>query len=340
MKVLALEGSYHVTMALFAIIIALLLEQVRPLGPGNPATAGMRRWVQWVGGSVDAGGAHHAWLAWTLAVGVPTALVLSLHWLLMWFGGWPLALVWSVVVLYLTLGFRQFSHHFTSIRDALEAGDEERARDLLARWQQVDASQLPRAEIVRHVIEYSVLAAHRHVFGVLAWFCIFVMLGFGPAGAVFYRGAQIAAAFWCRKAQAADHPVSPALQEGADRAWHTIDWLPARMTALGFAIVGSFEDAIDAWRNYAGVFADGNDGVILSATSGAIGVRLGGVALRPVASELSAQPAGTQEPLRGKGLPGEEPQSGHLAQVVGLVWRMVALWLLLLVLLTLAHVIG
>ncbi len=328
-------------MALFAIVIALLLEQVRPLGPRNPATAGMRRWIHWVGGSVDAGGAHHAWLAWALAVGVPTAVVFGLHWLLVWLGGWPLALVWSVAVLYLTLGFRQFSHHFTGIRDALEAGNEERARELLAQWQQVDASRLPRAEIVRHVIEYSVRAAHRHVFGVLAWFCIFAMLGFGPAGAVFYRGALVAAGYWCRVAQAAEHPVSPALQEGADRAWHFIDWLPARITALGFAIVGSFEDAIDVWRNYAGAFADANDGVILSATSGAIGVRLGGAALRPVTSaEVSALSVGHQEPVREKGLPGEEPQSGHLAQVVGLVWRMVALWLLLLVLLTLAHVIG
>mgnify|MGYP006195108801 CR=1 FL=1 len=49
-----------------------------------------------------------------------------------------------------------------AIRDALEAGDETRARQLLAQWQRVDASELPRSEIVRHVIEYSVLAAHRH----------------------------------------------------------------------------------------------------------------------------------------------------------------------------------
>ena len=29
------------------------------------------------------------------------------------------------LVLYLTLGFRQFSHYFTDIRDALERGDED-----------------------------------------------------------------------------------------------------------------------------------------------------------------------------------------------------------------------
>ena len=327
------------SMALFAIVIALLLEQVRPLGPGNPAARGLRHWVRWVGSSVDAGGMHHGWLAWALAVGVPTLAALGVHWLLLWLGGWPLALIWSVVVLYITLGFRQFSHHFTGIRDALESGNEDRARELLARWQQVDASQLPRAEIVRHVIEYSVLAAHRHVFGVLAWFCVLAMLGLGPAGAVLYRNAEFAARYWRRKAEAADHPASPALRAVADVAWHIMDWVPARMTAAGFAIVGSFEDAIDAWRNYANRFANSNDGVILAATAGAIGVRLGGAALRP-ATNPPAQPAGVSGAVAGTGLPGEDPQSAHLVQVVGLVWRMVALWLLVLVLLTLAHVLG
>ncbi|MET4576489.1 CobD/CbiB family protein [Ottowia thiooxydans] len=328
-------------MALFAIVIALLLEQVRPLGPANPAAVGLRHWVRWVGSSVDAGALHHGWMAWVLAVVVPSFAALAVHWALIWLGGWPLALVWSVVLLYLTLGFRQFSHHFTGIRDALESGNEERARELLAHWQQVDASRLPRAEIVRHVIEYSVLAAHRHVFGVIAWFCILAMLGLGPAGAVFYRNAEFAASYWRRKAHAADHPASPALRTVADTAWHTINWLPARMTALGFAIVGSFEEAIDAWRNYAGRFSDSNDGVILAATSGAIGVRLGGAALKPATADLPAQPVGMSDtPGGGNGLPGREPQSAHLVQVVGLVWRMVALWLLLLVLLTLAHVLG
>ena len=145
--------NYHPVMAFFAIAIALLLEQVRPLAADHPAATGLRRWLRLVGRNVDAGGVQHGWLAWLLAVGVPTLGVIAGHWFLAWLGGWPLVLVWSVVVLYLTLGFRQFSHHFTGIRDALEAGDEERARVLLARWQQVDASSVPRSEIVRHVIE-------------------------------------------------------------------------------------------------------------------------------------------------------------------------------------------
>ena len=155
-------------MSFFAILLALLIEQARPMARHNAVYAGVRAWALWAGRNFDAGKQQHAWVVWGLTVLLPSLLVLGVHWLLLWVAGWPLAMVWSVVVLYITLGFRQFSHNFTRIRDALDEGDEARARELLAQWQQVDASALPRSEIVRHVIEYSVLAAHRHVFGVLA----------------------------------------------------------------------------------------------------------------------------------------------------------------------------
>src|SRR6185369_14074740 len=167
----------------------------------------------------------------------------------------------------------QFSHHFTDIRDALDAGDEQLARQLLAQWQQVDASELPRSEIVRHVIEFSVLAAHRHVFGVLAWFSILAAIGLGPAGAVFYRMSEFVARYWKYRSRMQMQPASEALQSAAVRAWEVVDWVPARITALAFAVVGSFEEAIDCWRNYAQRFPNDNDGVILAATSGAVNVR-------------------------------------------------------------------
>ena len=330
-------------MAFFAIALALLLEQVRPLGVDHPVVTGQRRWLQLVGSNVDAGGLQHGWLAWVLAVGIPTLAVVGVHWFLAWLGGWLLVLAWSVLVLYLTLGFRQFSHHFTGIRDALETGDEERARALLAAWQQVDVGAMPRSEIVRHVIEHSVLAAHRHVFGVLTWFSFLALIGLGPAGAVFYRSAEHAARAWHREAEVPDQPISPALSRVASAAWHAIDWLPARMTALGFAIVGSFDDAIDVRRNHASRFPDSNDGVILAATAGALGVRLGGASLRPVAADAAGRPlpspAAPAAPA-GEEFPGDTARTSHFTQVVGLVWRTVALWLLLLVLLTLAHVLG
>ena len=329
-----MAARYHCRMSFSAILLSLLLEQVRPLTRGNPVHAGLRAWVRWSSRSFDAGRPHHGWLAWGFAVGGPTLLALAIHWLLVATLGWLAAVLWSVAVLYATLGFRQFSHHFTDIRDALEAGDEAQARQLLAQWQQIDASDLPRSEIIRHVIEHSVLAAHRHVFGVLGWFSVLAAFGLGPAGAVLYRLSEFVARYWQHQSKAHHQPVSAALQGVAAGAWNAIDWLPARVSALGFAVVGSFEEAIDAWRTYSQRAGRTNDGVILAATSGAVNVRLGGAPLRS-----TRRPA--DDPLEdGTPLSAQEPELAHLRSIVGLVWRSVVMWMLLLALLTLARLLG
>ncbi|MBS0506449.1 MAG: CobD/CbiB family protein [Proteobacteria bacterium] len=329
-------------MSFFAILFALLIEQARPLARSNPIHAGLRAWALSVCRGFDAGQSQHGWVAWGLAVLVPSAFVLAVHWALLHWLGWPLALLWSVAVLYITLGFRQFSHHFTAIRDALEDGDAAEARARLAQWKQVDASELPRSEIVRHVIEYSVLAAHRHVFGVLAWYSVLAALGLGPTGAVLYRLAEFVSRYWGRGSRVVTaHPPSESLQRASERAWMAIDWLPARLTAMSFAVVGSFEEAIDGWRFHAQRFPNDNDGVVLAATAGAINVRLGGEALR---TRADAEQAPAFEAGADIGdsdsTPGREPEVGHLRSVVGLVWRSVVVWMLLLALLSLARLLG
>ncbi|MBI1624959.1 CobD/CbiB family protein [Comamonas suwonensis] len=328
-------------MSFFAILIALLLEQARPLARSNLVQAGYRAWTVTVRSNFDAGKAHHGWLAWTMAVLLPCAIVLGIFWALLQLIGWPAAMLWNVAVLYVTLGFRQFSHHFTHIRDALDSGDEFAARQALADWQQVDASEVPRSEVVRHVIEYSVLAAHRHVFGVLFWFSIFSALGLGPLGAILYRMAEYLSRAWSRKgAEGLQAPTSERLQSAAAKAWYVIDWLPARLTALSFAMVGSFEEAIDNWRVYAQRFPNDNDGVILAATAGAINVRLGGEALRRRDAGYGEEGADAQWESGSDSTPGREPEMSHLRSVVGLVWRSVVVWLLLLALLTFARLLG
>jgi len=340
-------------MSFFAVLFALILEQARPLARGNWVHAGFLGWARWAHRSLDAGKRHHGWITWLFAVMVPTLLTLLVHWLL-WQVNVLLAFAWSVAVLYVTLGFRQFSHYFTDIRDALDDGDEEAARELLAQWRQVNASELPRSEIVRHVIEYSVLAAHRHVFGVLGWFSVLAALGLGPAGAVLYRTSEFVARYWAYKSRTPGEGASPALQQVANGAWGWIDYFPSRITSLGFAVVGSFEDAIDAWRNYSQRFpasaalaaASRNDGLILAATSGAVNVRLGGAVLQAALAPHIAQEPDAARLLDTEGVtmtpstPGREPEVAHLRSVVGLVWRSVVLWMVLLALLTLARLLG
>ncbi|MBT9507188.1 CobD/CbiB family protein [Rhodoferax sp.] len=329
-------------MSFISVLFALLLEQARPLGRGNPVHASLRAWVRWSTRNFDAGKSFHGWLAWGFAVGGPTLASLLIYWGLDALLGWPGSVVWSVAVLYATLGFRQFSFHFTQIRDALADGDEERARELLATWKQIDASELPRSEILRHVIEHSVLSAHRHVFGVLAWFSVLAAFGFGPAGAVLYRLSEFVARYWQHKSKTHHQPVSEALQTTAMDAWAMIDWLPARITAISFAVVGSFEEAIDGWRNHEPRSTGDNDGIVLAATSGAVNIRLGGRAASASAFNADGTPAMPPSPadMPGDALPGQTPELAHLAVIVGLVWRTVVMWMVLLALLTLARLLG
>lgn len=319
-------------MSFFAIFLALLLEQARPLGRDNSAHRMATAWRRWVRRSLDAGQAPHGWMAWSAAALVPALLAAMVHWLLLPFSD-LLMFAWTVGVLYLTLGFRQFSHYFTAIRQALESNDEASARAELAEWQQVEVGELPRQELLRHVIEHSALAAHHHVFGVLFAYSVFAAFGFGPAGAVLYRMAESLARRWQPRLQ--DAPSSAA-QQAAAQGWQWIDHVPARATALAFAVVGNFEEAIAAWRSDATRATQTNDGIVLAATAGAINVRLGGLGLgaNPAAGE-----AGGPE-LSGVWSEGREPQNAHLTSLVGLVWRSVVLWLLLLALMTLARSVG
>ncbi len=321
-------------MSFFAILLALVLEQARPLNAVNLIYTTVERWVTWVARTFDAGVRHQAWITWGITVIGPALVAMLVHWLLEFGAGWLLAVVWNVALLYVTLGFRQFSHHFTAIREALEEGDENKARQLLAEWQQVQVGQIPRSEIVRHVIEYSMIAAHRHVFGVFFWYAALSIIGLGPVGAVVYRLTELAQRRWQEPTEDGS-VMSEALQSVAWRAWMAMDWLPSRMTALGFAIVGSFEDAMDGWRNHAQNFPEDNDGVILAATAGAINIRLGGAPL-----QAPNEDGEDNDTAGGSSTPGRVPEVAHFAQVVGLVWRTVIMWLVLVALLTMANLLG
>jgi adenosylcobinamide-phosphate synthase len=322
-------------MSFLALLLALLIEQARPLAQDNWVHDLMRRWSLFIRRHLDAGRSRHASVIWCISALVPALAALLIHWLLMYFIGWPVAMAWNVLILYTTLGFRQFSHFFTEIRDALENGDEATARAELANWKRVDATQLPRTELMRHVIEYSSVASHRHVFGVMAWFSILAAIGLGPAGAVLYRMAEYLPRLW-KMETLASVEVSESLNGFTQDAWRLIDWIPARITALTFAVVGNFEEAIDSWRSHAQVFPDDNDGVVLAATSGAINVRLGGEALK--------QQAAGDEPNANRqhsaSTAGRPPELAHLRSMVGLVWRSVLMWMVLLALLTLARLLG
>jgi adenosylcobinamide-phosphate synthase len=197
--------------------------------------------------------------------------------------------------------------------------------------------------VLRHVIEHALLAAHRHVFGVFFWFVVLSALGLGPAGAVLYRMAEFCSRFWATAtARWTRRPTTTCWRcRCGCSSW--IDHVPARLTAFGFAVVGNFEEAVGGWRRDATLWQHPNEGVILAAAAGAVGVRLGGAAapgVTPDRSKTFTAGAPTEATEAQGSTAGVPPQPGHLQSVVGLVWRSVVLWMLLVALLSLANVVG
>lgn len=293
---------------------------MRPLRQGNPIQAAFERFTSTLERQLNAGQYFHGVIAWLLVV-VPVAFVtVSVFYLLK--GVSPvLAWAWNIGILYLTMGFRQFSHYFSETIHALREGEEATAREFVARWRGESAAAFTPTEVARVSIELALVGAHRHVFGPIAWFVVL-----GPAGAIIYRMSAILGEKW---GPARTEPEFGEFGQFAQRFFFWYDWIPARLTAVSFAIVGNFEDAIYAWRTQAIAWASRAHGIILASGAGALGVRLGG----PLHQGGSAQ----YRPELGQG---DEADVDYMQSAVGLIWRALVLWMFLLFIITVAHSLG
>ena len=303
-------------MTLFSLIFALLAEQLRPLSAHCSLLELLRRLSAVLLSRFSNGPAGMGRLSWVLVVmaaGFVTALASYLLWELQ-----PvLAFAFNVVVLYLSMGFRHESQYFSDIHLALRMGEIERARGLLGEWRGAQYLRATPSEVARLAIEQALVEAHRTVFGVAFWFVILP----GPSGAVMYRLARFFADDWgCRP--------EPRLADAgrfAKRAFQLIDWLPVRLTAASFSVVGDFEDAIYCWRTQAVLWPEKSSAILIASGGGALGVKLG----MPIheSGEIVNRPEMGQ---------GDDANADHMQSTVGLIWRALLVCLFLLTLVSLA----
>jgi len=307
-------------MILFALIAALALEQVRPLDVRVFVLSPLRRYASFFDSRFNDGRARSGVIAWSLAAMGPAALAWAAHAALYMLQ--PLfAYLFDAGVLYLTMGFRQFSHFFNDIHLALRMGELDRARSLLGEWRGRSAEQASSGEVARLAIEEALVHSHRYVFAVIL---AYVLLP-GPSGPLLYRIAALLEREW----GAAGRPDSGEFGDFAGRAFAVIDWLPQRFTAACFAVVGDFEDALYCWRTQAVRWPDSGSGILLASGAGALGVRLG----MPVfeAGDVTGRPE--------LGL-GDEADTDFMQSAIGLVWRTLVLCMLLLTLIGVANWVG
>lgn len=306
-------------MTFLSLVAALLAEQLRPLRPGNPIYLLFIRYAAALERLFNGGQGYHGVVAWLLAV-VPPVVAAAVIYLVLLQMSTVLGWLWNVAVLYLAMGFRQFSHYFTEIIHALEEGKLDRARESLGQWRGHSAAEFSANEIARVAIELGLISSHRHVFGPLAWF-----IALGPAGAVLYRMAAMLADKWGGRRE----PEFGDFGRFAESFFFWLDWIPSRVTAASFAIVGNFEDAVYCWRTQARSWAMHSQGIILASGGGAIGVRLGDPLHQYGSMEF--------RPEMGMG---EEADLDYMQSTVGLIWRALVLWLFLVLLVSIAYSLG
>ncbi len=154
-------------------------------------------------------------------------------------------LLFAVVVLFFSFGPKDLGEEVNEYCAALESGDEERIRRSGKAILERDPP--PDGEARVSEIEAAVcVQANNRLFAVIFWFVLL-----GPLGAWAYRVTDLIrrrAVFKAARDASSESAASLAVTAAEDlHGW--VAWIPARLTAVGFAMAGNFDAAITAWRS-------------------------------------------------------------------------------------------
>lgn len=254
-------------------------------------------------------------LAWAAAVLPASLLAAWLQFELQARSPW-LAAAFAAGVLYLTLGLRSLGEHAAPVARALRDGDLDAARAAVGRIVSRDTAALDGERVAAAATESVLENGNDAVFGALFWFALL-----GPAGAVMYRLANTLDAMWGYRT-----PRYERFGWAAARIDDVLNWVPARLTAATYAVLGDTATALRCWRRQAPLWDSPNAGPVMAAGAGALRVRLGG----------AAPYHGVWEPRPALG-DGQAPDARSIVRASALVGRGVALWLLVAAALSIAY---
>lgn len=214
--------------------------------------------------------------------------------------------IFSVVLLYFTLGHKSLHDHARPVAIALHHNHDEEARQLVARMVSRDSKSL---RITGATTESVLENGNDAVFGALFWFVIA-----GAPGVIVYRLANTLDAMWGYR-----NEYYQDFGWAAARFDDVLNYLPARLTALTYALLGETRQALFCWRTQAPAWDSPNAGPVMAAGAGSLGVSIGGSAYY--------QGKQHQRPVLGIGA---EPVTNDIERALKLVRHGVWLWLGLL----------
>lgn len=199
-----------------------------------------------------------------------------------------LAGIWLIVVqaiaLWLAISLRGLTVHGRAVANPLQHGNLDNARDHVSRIVSRQASALDEQGVAAAATESMLENGADAVFASLFWLLIA-----GVPGVVLHRLVNTLDAMW-------GYRSSQFLYFGraAARLDDILGWLPARLTALTYTLLGNSKIALQCWRTQAQQWDSPNAGPVMAAGAGALNVRLGGPS--PYPSGIKQRPilGGTQ----------------------------------------------
>ncbi len=215
--------------------------------------------------------------------------------------GFPYLLL-AIFVLFFSLGPKDIGEDVDDYCTALETEDEDEIHNTAKALAEKELPPDP-LERIRAVEEAVCVQANNRLFAVIFWFVLL-----GPIGAWSYRITDLIrrrAVFNAARDDDSQKTAAVVL-EAAGQIHGWLAWIPARLTAIGYAMAGSFEGALTAWRA-----TDGNNARTQSEHSEALLARVGIGAL--------ALQSDDDETVSDRGVRGATAANG-------LVFRLLFIW--------------
>jgi adenosylcobinamide-phosphate synthase len=300
-----------------SILVAIALDRAFA-GRKRPAVwAWYGEWMESIESRLNAGVRSQGVSAVALAI-VPVLIAIAIASLLLGQIAGFLGFLFDVFVLYLCVDVYRLGAQAESIAANLDTGDVAAAAAQLSEMTEKPVGDTREAEIAHGTVEAVLKQANSAVVAPIFWFIVL-----GPVGAALQRMAV-----------AVDHLWGHRIERYAEFGWAAarlsdfLNWLPARITALSYAIMGSFEDALDCWRKKSATWADMNSGPLLASGFGALHMDVCG---EGVESDRYGRITFTSQALA---------DSSHVRRVIALVWRVMLFWLFVGALMSVANAFG
>lgn len=180
-----------------------------------------------------------------------------------------LGMMFSAVILYFSIAPRSLREHAIRVAEALERGDLKEARVAAGKMVSRETGQLDEAGVARATIESVLENGNDAVFAAIFWFVLA-----GAPAVMCYRISNTLDAMWGYRNKRYNE-----FGWAAARLDDLLNYLPARLTAISYMLLGHIPSGFQCWLRQAHKWESPNAGPVMASGAGALQVRLGGLAI-------------------------------------------------------------